>query len=93
MSSIQISVPEEHGALQLFQLRGGRVHPADPVLWGAPKVGVPEPGDLEPVHEEVCQDCGEGVDGVCGHADGRLPQPSQGREDGKWTWKCVQTQR
>ena len=76
-------VPEEHRALQFLEFCSGRVHPADPVLRGSSEVGVSESGDLEQIHEEVCQDGGQGVDGVRRHADRGFPQPSEGREDGE----------
>ena len=41
-----VVVPEEHGALQLLQLGGGRVHPAHPVLRGPPEAGVSQPSHL-----------------------------------------------
>ena len=53
------------------------------MLRGSSEVGVSESGDLEQIHEEVCQDGGQGVDGVRRHADRGLPQPSEGRKDGE----------
>ena len=73
------TVSKEHGALELLQLGGGRVHAADAVLRGAAEDGVPGPGDLEALHEAVRQDGGEGAHALRRRAQEGLPQPRQGR--------------
>ena len=54
------AVSKEHGALELFELGGGRVHAADAVLRGAAEDGVPGPRDLAAVHEALRQDRRQG---------------------------------
>ena len=72
------TVPKEHRARQLLQLGGGRVHAADSVLRGPTEAGMPRSGDLEALHEEVCQDGGQGFDDLRRRPQDGLPQSRQG---------------
>lgn len=80
---VVFAVPEEQRARVVLQLGGGRVHATDTVFRRCVEAGVSGPGNLEAVHEALCQNHCQGANRIRRHRQARIPRAPQGGEDSK----------